>query len=87
MMDSGILKHFMKRYYTPNRMTIAAVNTDHAELVRWTEELFVKRAPIWANDIENLPPVDESIAQYTGGLIRVSGVLLMKNLLRTLYQF
>ena len=70
-MDSQILKHFMKRYYIPSRMTIAAVNANHDEVVRWAEEYFVKQSPIWANDSEHSPPVDESIAQYTGGMIRV----------------
>ena len=61
----------MKRYYSPDRMTIAAVNADHGELVKWAEKYFVEQAPSWAKDLENIPPPDQSIAQYTGGIIRV----------------
>lgn len=80
-MDGGILTHFMKRYYTPQRMTIAAMNANHEELVRWAEEYFVKDAPFWINDMEDIPPVDESIAQYTGGMIRVSSFNVNMNVL------
>ena len=71
MMDSQILKHFMRRYYTPSRMTIAAVNAQHDEVVSWAEKYFVNQVPVWANDSEDIPLADESIAQYTGGIIRV----------------
>ena len=71
MMDSELLKHFMRRYYTPSRMTVAAVNADHNELVKWAEEYFLRQAPNWLDESKNLPPADGSIAQYTGGIIRV----------------
>ena len=70
-MDSQILKHFMRRYYIPKRTTIAAVNADHDDVVKWAEKYFVEQTPIWANDSEDIPPIDESIAQYTGGIIKV----------------
>lgn len=62
-------------------MTIAAMNANHEELVRWAEEYFVKDAPFWINDMEDIPPVDESIAQYTGGMIRVSSFNVNMNVL------
>lgn len=74
-LDAEILKNFMKRYYKPSRITVAAVNTDHDALVRMVEQFFVKESPSWASEMDGVKDVDESIAQYTGGIIKVWSIV------------
>eukprot|EP00794_Sanderia_malayensis_P015903 gene15903-17503_t len=68
--DAQTLTQFMKRYYKPERMTIAAVNANHDELIKLAEKYFVKEGPNWSTDLKDIKEPDESIAQYTGGFIR-----------------
>ena len=63
---------YLKNMYTPERMVICGVGIEHELLVNLTREHFIeKRQPIWLEDPEQLNEfiaVDDSLAQYTGGL-------------------
>ena len=65
--DADVLKHYIERYYRPDRITIAGVNVDHNELLRHVDTYFTQDGPAsW--QCEAVAP-DRSIAQYTGGLL------------------
>lgn len=68
LMSPTILKHFIHRYYRPDRITIAGVNVDHDELVRHCEKYFVDGEPSWLSNEIAVP--DNSIAQYIGGMLK-----------------
>ena len=63
------IKRFMASHFTPSRMVLVGVNVDHAQLVELAEEHFVDPQTSWSN--VSTSPVDESISQYTGGMIKV----------------
>lgn len=66
--DSDILKHYMNRYYRPERMTIAAVNVDHNELLRYADRYFTQ-GPMSGHSGMDVVAPDNSLSQYTGGLL------------------
>ena len=70
MLSQKVLKHFIQRYYRPERITIAGVNVDHDELVKHCEKFFVDAQPSWLSDQIAAP--DMSIAQYVGGMLKVN---------------
>lgn len=58
-------------------MVVAGVGVDHQRLVDATYKYFVEKPPIWSTDEKIIQmkqniPVDNSISQYTGGIIKVS---------------
>lgn len=61
----------MKRYYQPSRMVIAGVNVDHQHLIDLTNDYFVNKPPMWHREGETTVSPDRSIAQYTGGIVKV----------------
>ena len=61
----------MKRYYQPSRIVIAGVNVDHQHLVDLTNDHFVNKPPMWHREGEAMESPDRSIAQYTGGIVKV----------------
>ena len=71
LINSATVKSFMKRYYTPSRMVVAGVNVDHEELVRLTKKYFVNAKPVWHEDGSTEEEQDNSLAQYTGGIVKV----------------
>ena len=66
------LQTYLASHCSPSRMVLAGVNVDHDELVRQVQEHFVVAAGnvAWGG-VEPLP-LDQSIAQYTGGKAMVS---------------
>ncbi|GLH08524.1 Mitochondrial-processing peptidase subunit alpha [Gryllus bimaculatus] len=71
----NMLFTFLKHHYTPKRMVIAGVGVDHSALVESVQKYFVEQKPIWEEDSGLIIPgstfsVDESIAQYTGGIVQ-----------------
>lgn len=64
-----MLRHYIQRYYRPERITISGVNVDHDELVRQCEKYFHDTEPSWLS--EEIVKPDESIAQYVGGILKV----------------
>ncbi|KAK0172268.1 hypothetical protein PV328_005607 [Microctonus aethiopoides] len=71
----NILFTYLKNYYTPERMVVAGVGVDHKDLVNSVQKYFVDEQPIWEEDSslnlinKGANMVDESVAQYTGGLL------------------
>lgn len=69
--NSTILQDYMKRYYQPSRIVIAGVNVDHQHLVDLTNDYFVNKPPMWQREGAATESPDRSIAQYTGGIVKV----------------
>ncbi|KFD67703.1 LOW QUALITY PROTEIN: hypothetical protein M514_08558, partial [Trichuris suis] len=67
--DKADLFSFMRTYYTPNRIIIGGVGISHEALVNASKVLFERPSPTWVS--EEKIQVDESLAQYTGGEIRI----------------
>ena len=64
----------MKLFFDPSRIVLSGVGMDHDELVRLAQEYFVDKKPIWEQQPELVmkgKERDNSIAQYTGGIITV----------------
>ena len=55
----------------PSRMVVAGVNVDHEELVRLTRKFFMETRPVWHEEGATIQQPDKSLAQYTGGIIKV----------------
>ena len=73
--NSSILQDYLRTYYQPSRMVIAGVNVDHQHLIDLTNEHFFKKSPVWYREGETTGSPDRSIAQYTGGIIKVLLIL------------
>lgn len=71
--DRDALLSFLRLHHTPSRMVVAGVGVDHDELVRHVEKYF-SMVSTWEleNHRNNINTVDTSVAQYTGGEIKVS---------------
>ncbi|CAD6216424.1 GSCOCG00004582001-RA-CDS [Cotesia congregata] len=71
--NRNILFTYLKNYYTPKRMVVAGVGIEHNDLVNAVKKYFVNEKPIWEQDsslaLDKINTVDNSIAQYTGGLV------------------
>lgn len=52
-------------------MVIAGVNVEHQHLIDLTKTYFVDKKPVWYAEGEEAESSDRSIAQYTGGIIKV----------------
>lgn len=73
--DRSVLFTYLKNHYTPKRMVVAGVGVDHNALVESVQKYFVDMKPIWEEDPDLPVPtldmqVDNSVAQYTGGIIQ-----------------
>lgn len=69
----NMLFTFLKHHYTPKRMVVAGVGVDHNALLECVQKYFLDQKPIWEEDSGLIIPgntfsVDESVAQYTGGI-------------------
>ena len=53
-------------------MVVAGVNVDHEDLVELTRKYFVESKPIWHKEGEVIKAPDESLTQYTGGIVKVT---------------
>ncbi|XP_050395760.2 mitochondrial-processing peptidase subunit alpha [Patella vulgata] len=73
--DRNILYTYLKNVHIPSRTVIAGVGVDHAHLVDLAQLYMVKeKQPIWLeNDdlIDKKKRMDESMSQYTGGVVKV----------------
>lgn len=67
-MTRATLMNYLSNYHSPERMVIAGVGVDHDELVEITQKHFVDTKPVW-NKSDKTSQVDNSVAQYTGGII------------------
>ncbi|KAK3926471.1 Mitochondrial-processing peptidase subunit alpha [Frankliniella fusca] len=73
--DQKLLFTYLKNHFTPSRMVIAGVGVDHDRLVESVQKYFVDQKPVWEENDELILPgsslnVDDSVAQWTGGLVQ-----------------
>lgn len=73
--NRSLLFTYLNKHHTPTKMVVAGVGVEHGKLVEAVEKYFVQESTIWSNDsalgMSKVIPVDNSVAQYTGGLAKV----------------
>uniref|UniRef100_A0A1B6MP28 Mitochondrial-processing peptidase subunit alpha n=1 Tax=Graphocephala atropunctata TaxID=36148 RepID=A0A1B6MP28_9HEMI len=69
--DPNTLLTYLKSHHTLSRMVVAGVGVEHKTLVDFVSKYFVESKPIWdqKSPIQQVK-VDNSIAQFTGGIIQ-----------------
>uniref|UniRef100_A0A8I6AB79 Alpha-MPP n=1 Tax=Rattus norvegicus TaxID=10116 RepID=A0A8I6AB79_RAT len=67
--DREVLHSYLKNYYTPDRMVLAGVGVEHEHLVECARKYLLGVQPAWG--APGAVDVDSSVAQYTGGIIKV----------------
>ncbi|KAJ9583883.1 hypothetical protein L9F63_021775, partial [Diploptera punctata] len=80
VIDRNLLFTYLKHHYAPQRMVVAGVGIDHNALVESVQKYFVDTKPIWEVDTDLTAgvrdmKVDNSIAQYTGGMVQEECVI------------
>ena len=68
-MDRAELHAYLRNYYTPDRMVLAAVGVEHQHLVECARKHLLGSRPAWGSD--GAVQVDRSVAQYTGGIVKL----------------
>lgn len=68
--DRTVLHSYLSNYYTPDRMVLAGVGVEHEQLVDCARKHLLRVEPVWGS--AKAKDVDRSIAQYTGGILKVS---------------
>lgn len=74
--DRNVLLSYLRLHHVPSRMVVAGCGVDHDEFVRHVEKHFNTETCTWnAETLANssVNEVDTSVAQYTGGMVKVSG--------------
>uniref|UniRef100_A0A1I7YJ78 Mitochondrial-processing peptidase subunit alpha n=1 Tax=Steinernema glaseri TaxID=37863 RepID=A0A1I7YJ78_9BILA len=75
---------YLKQHHTPQRMVVAGVGVEHDALVAATKKHFDMSTSSWNKDssilLPEIPEIDNSLAQYTGGEKRVERDLSEKGL-------
>jgi len=80
VIDRQTLFTFLRSQYHPSRMALAGVGIEHDALVECAQKYFVEEKAIWEEDTsltsdgsgqQRPHAADQSVAQYTGGLIQV----------------
>lgn len=80
--NRSILFTYLSHHFNPKRIVVAGVGVEHKRLVEAANKYFVEEKPIWELE-KNLVvtgkhmSVDESIAQYTGGIVQVNYVYFL----------
>lgn len=76
LIDRKTLFTFLKQRYAAKHMVVSAVGVNHDELVEAVNKHFVQKKPIWIDDSslvnDTSPEADDSISQYTGGVLKVT---------------
>ena len=77
-MTASDLLTYCRTYHRPERMVLAGAGVDHDTLVDLARRHFVDKTPVWneRDDVTDIA-LDESVAQYTGGIIKVHISALM----------
>uniref|UniRef100_A0A8C9K0V0 Alpha-MPP n=1 Tax=Panthera tigris altaica TaxID=74533 RepID=A0A8C9K0V0_PANTA len=68
-MDREVLHSYLRNYYTPDRMVLAGVGVEHEHLVECARKYLLGTQPAWG--CEKAVDVDRSVAQYTGGVVKL----------------
>lgn len=69
--DQKVLHSYLRNYYTPDRMVLAGVGIEHEQLVECAKKYLLGVEPVWGS--AQTKEVDRSVAQYTGGIVKVRG--------------
>ena len=69
--DREVLHSYLRNYYTPDRMVLAGVGVEHEQLVECARKHLLGAEPVWGSG--QTKDVDRSVAQYTGGIVKVKG--------------
>lgn len=69
--NRDVLHSYLSSYYTPDRMVLAGVGIEHEHLVECARKYLLGVQPVWGSGQGRA--VDRSVAQYTGGIIKVRG--------------
>ncbi|XP_074150198.1 mitochondrial-processing peptidase subunit alpha isoform X1 [Sminthopsis crassicaudata] len=67
--DQKVLHSYLRNYYTPDRMVLAGVGIEHEQLVECARKYLFGIEPVWSSG--QTKDVDRSVAQYTGGIIKI----------------
>ncbi|KAM3825389.1 mitochondrial-processing peptidase subunit alpha isoform 1-T1 [Vipera latastei] len=67
--DRTVLHSYLRNYYTPDRMVLAGVGIEHQQLVDCARKYFLGTVPAWGSG--KAEEVDKSVAQYTGGILKL----------------
>lgn len=67
--DKNVLHNYLCNYYCPERMVLAGVGIEHEQLVDCARKYLLNAKPVWGTSTPT--NVDLSVAQYTGGIIKV----------------
>uniref|UniRef100_A0A8C8D8V6 Mitochondrial-processing peptidase subunit alpha n=1 Tax=Oncorhynchus tshawytscha TaxID=74940 RepID=A0A8C8D8V6_ONCTS len=67
--DKKLLHTYLRSYYCPERMVLAGVGIEHEQLVACARKYLLDVKPVWGASTPT--NVDLSVAQYTGGIVRV----------------
>ncbi|XP_042335550.1 mitochondrial-processing peptidase subunit alpha isoform X1 [Sceloporus undulatus] len=67
--DRKVLHSYLRNYYTPNRMVLAGVGIEHEQLVECARKYLLGAEPVWGSG--KASDLDKSIAQYTGGILKL----------------
>nr|KAF6280345.1 peptidase, mitochondrial processing subunit alpha [Pipistrellus kuhlii] len=68
-MDRAVLHSYLRNYYTPDRMVLAGVGIEHEHLVECARKYLLGARPAWGSGAA--VDVDRSVAQYTGGVVKL----------------
>uniref|UniRef100_A0AAY4AG29 Mitochondrial-processing peptidase subunit alpha n=1 Tax=Denticeps clupeoides TaxID=299321 RepID=A0AAY4AG29_9TELE len=67
--DRALLHSYLRSYYGPERMVLAGVGVEHEQLVACARKYLLDVKPVWGASTPG--NVDQSVAQYTGGIVKV----------------
>ncbi|XP_020345277.1 mitochondrial-processing peptidase subunit alpha-like isoform X2 [Oncorhynchus nerka] len=67
--DKKLLHTYLRSYYCPERMVLAGVGIEHEQLVACARKYLLDVKPVWGASTPT--NVDLSVAQYTGGIVRM----------------
>lgn len=70
--DRKLLHTYLRSYYIPERMVLAGVGVEHEQLVECARKYLLDVKPVWPTSTP--ANVDRSVAQYTGGIVKVSSL-------------
>ncbi|XP_023982087.1 mitochondrial-processing peptidase subunit alpha isoform X3 [Physeter macrocephalus] len=67
--DRSVLHSYLRNHYTPDRMVLAGVGVEHGHLVECARKYLLGARPAWGSGAA--ARADGSVAQYTGGLVKL----------------